>query len=575
MLRPALVVLLVVLCLPARAQGAFEGTWAGPLRFPGASLEFVLHVSAADNGGYVGTADSPSQGSYGIPVEVAVRGDTLTATVAAVGARFEGVVEGEALVGTFSQGANRLPTTLERRTEAIAGEAASPLVGDWEGVLGGALPVVLHLRPEGGGGLRATLDSPSQGSFGNAASEARLDGDSLVVTFPGLNGRYDAAARGDSLVGTWSQGQPLPLVLTRAGAGRSEARPSWEPRQPVPYAEEEVRVASRDGVELSGTLVLPEGNGPFPAVVLVSGTGPQDRDEAMGSLKPFAVLADALARRGVASYRYDDRGVGRSTGDFAAATLDDFAADAGAAARAIAARPEVGAVGVVGHSEGAFVAPEVAAETPEVAFVVMLAGAAVSGAEIYAAQHERIVTAGGVAPEAAAVWRGAVEALVAALNVSDAPADDLRPGMVEAFREALDAAPPATLDALGLPDPKATVTAAGQIADFALAPGIRSFLAYDPGRWLEGLDRPALAVFGGLDVQVPLETTGAAMRAALAGVPGSEVVVLDDQNHLFQTATTGGLDEYATAGTPMSPSLTDVVAEWVLQTAGGGAGGTE
>ena len=556
MFRPALVVLLAALSLPALAQRSLEGTWAGPLRTGGLVLDVALDLRASGDT-LTGALDVPTQGNYGIPVRVEAAGDSVRAAVPVGGIVVAGRAEGDTLRATWTQPGVTVPVMLTRQVpESLA---LSVLDGTWFGSIA-LLDEPLALRFAGGAGT-AQVESLSE----TPVAGLRLRGRRLFFSVPEDSARFEGVVLDDAISGTWAVGDGIYKTdLEREGA-----------RAALPYQEQYQAVQSRDGVELAGTLLLPDGDGPFPAVVLVSGTGPQDRDETILNLRPFAVLADALARRGIASYRYDDRGVGRSTGDFASATLDDFAADAGAAVRAVAARPEVGAVGVVGHSEGAFVAPEVAAETPEAAFVVMLAGAAISGADVYAAQHERIVASGGVAPEAAAVWRGAVEALVAELNANDAPAEGLRPALVEAFRDALEAAPPAALDALGLPDPKATVAAAAQIADFALAPGIRSFLAYDPGRWLAGLDRPALAVFGALDVQVPLEATEAAMRRALADVPGSRVVVLAGQNHLFQTATTGGLDEYATAGTPMSPALVDAVAEWVLQTAARPAGGAE
>ena len=554
--RPALLAAFLLAALPALAQSPLEGTWGGPLRTGGFVLDVALDLRA-DGDALAGALDIVTQGVYGIPVRVEAAGDSVRAVAPVGGIVVVGRAEGDTLRATWSQPGAAIPLALTRQTpESLALDA---LDGTWLGSIA-LLDEPLALRFVGGAGT-AQVGSLAE----TPVADLRLRGRRLFFAVPQDSARFEGVVLDGAVSGTWAAGGGIYKTdLEREGA-----------RDAPPYREQDLAVPSRDGVELAGTLVLPDGDGPFPAVVLVSGTGPQDRDESMLNLKPFAVLADALARRGIAVYRYDDRGVGRSTGDYASATLDDFAADAGAAARTLAGRPEIGAVGVVGHSEGGLVAPEVAAETPEVAFVVMLAGAAVPGADVYAAQHERIAAVGGAAPEAAAVWRGAVEALVRVLNASDAPAETLRPDMVAAFRDALETAPPATLDALGLPDPKATVAAAGQIADFALAPGVRSFLAYDPGPALAALDRPALAVFGGLDVQIPLETTEAAMRAALDDVPGSRVVVLADQNHLFQTARTGATEEYTTAGTPMSPALTAVVAEWVLQTTAGRTGGAE
>ncbi|HYR10023.1 MAG TPA: alpha/beta fold hydrolase, partial [Longimicrobium sp.] len=276
----------------------------------------------------------------------------------------------------------------------------SPLVGRW----GGALEVqALRLRltlavVDSGGALHGRFVSVDQDGTAFPATVAAR-GDSAFFEAAMIGARYHAAVVGrDTLRGEWLQGgATLPLTMVRgADAGMVMRRPQL-PRPPFPYREEQATVQSVEGVRLAGTLTLPQGAGPHPAVVLVSGSGPQDRDETLLGHKPFLVLADYLTRRGIAVLRLDDRGVGASTGAFAAATSDDFARDAQAAVRWLRARPDVAddRVGIVGHSEGGLIAPLVASRTPEVAFIVLLAGPGTPSPELLMAQGALISRAGG------------------------------------------------------------------------------------------------------------------------------------------------------------------------------------
>ncbi len=189
-----------------------------------------------------------------------------------------------------------------------------------------------------------------------------------------FEGRLNAA--GTEIAGTWTQGGALPLVLKKVEKLTRPARPQ-EPKPPFPYRAEHVAIVNAAGqAVLDGTLTVPEGKGPLPAVVLITGSGAQNRDEEIFGHKPFLVLADHLTRQGIAVLRYDDRGVGKSTGNFAAATSEDFAGDAWAAWQTVTARPEIDPkrTGLLGHSEGGLIAPMLAAAHPEIAFVVMLGG---------------------------------------------------------------------------------------------------------------------------------------------------------------------------------------------------------
>ncbi len=265
---------------------------------------------------------------------------------------------------------------------------AARLDGAWVGTLHvGGLKLRLVLKiARAAAGWTATVDSVDQHAGDIPVDTVSIVGDQLTLSLPKINASYQARIEGDRLVGTFKQnGAALPLELDKtAKPPVITARPQ-EPKGPLPYAELDVSVENRAaGVTLACTLTEPRGKGPFGAVVLATGSGPQNRDEALMGHRPFLVLSDAITRKGVAVLRCDDRGVGKSTGTFGQATTFDFADDVLAEVRALQARPEIDRahVGVAGHSEGATVAAIAAARARDVAFVVLLAGPALPGDQI-------------------------------------------------------------------------------------------------------------------------------------------------------------------------------------------------
>ena len=255
--------------------------------------------------------------------------------------------------------------------------------------------------------MKATLDSVDQGAMGIPASSIALTGAALVFKINAIGGSYEGTVNeaGTAIDGKWSQGASLPLTFTRLAAGAAAAAAPRRPQNPVkpyPYREEEVTYRnSTAGITLAATLTLPSGAGPFPAVVLITGSGPQDRDESLMGHRPFLVLADYLTRHGIVVLRADDRGVGKSEGSFATATSADFATDAEAGVAYLQTRREVSPkkIGLVGHSEGGLIAPMVAARNPAVAFIVLMAGSGVSGDEILLEQSRLIGAANGATPQ--------------------------------------------------------------------------------------------------------------------------------------------------------------------------------
>ena len=305
---------------------------------------------------------------------------------------------------------------------------------------------------------------------------------------------------------------------------------------------------------------MPIGVGPFPAVVLISGSGSQDRNETIGDNQPFRVLADGLARQGVVVLRFDDRGTGESEGEpfeLSGATTSDLSEDAQAAVDFLAVQPEVTQerIGVIGHSEGGLIGPIVANRTDTVAFVVMLAGSGVAGAELLERQTVDILRAEG-APAEIIDWTLEYRRQLIDVALSDEPAPDTEVLMREILESAFANAPPGAVGGDPTPEIEATV-------DLASNPWMRFFLAYDPTVDLQNLEVPVLALLGGLDVQVSAETNRPAIEAALQHNPDATVIVLDGLNHLFRPAITGAISEYFTLDEPFDAGTIALIADWI------------
>jgi pimeloyl-ACP methyl ester carboxylesterase len=441
----------------------------------------------------------------------------------------------------------------------------SPLAGRW----GGALEVqALRLRitlavVDSGGSLQARFVSVDQGgsSFPAAVSIQR---DSVTLTAAQIGATYRAVLVGrDTLRGDWMQGPAsLPLTMVRGADAAMVMRRPQHPQPPYPYRTEEVTVESVPGVRLAGTLTLPNGDGPFPAAVLVTGSGPQDRDETLVGHKPFLVIADHLTRNGIAVLRLDDRGTGRSTGSFSAGTSEDFAQDAAAAVRWLRARPESrdDAVGIIGHSEGGLIAPMVAARMPELGFAVLLAGPGIPSAELLMQQGALISRAGGESEaqiQRTVALQRTMFAAIAETPDSTALHDQLR-GILAGFRYALT---PAEQEQLG------SEAALDASLNVLVSPWYRWFLRYDPTPALRATRVPVLALNGSLDLQVPADENLAGIQRAMAAGGNRDVTVekLPGLNHLFQTARTGAPSEYGEIEETMAPVVLDRMTAWILE----------
>lgn len=446
------------------------------------------------------------------------------------------------------------PTTTTVDPASSFSPGPHPIAGIWQSQLG---PAVLQFRLDEGPdkGITGFFDSPTEGAT-DIPVTITVDQNDAVIDIAVASAVFEGTVDGDSFAGIWKQaGSEIPVTFTRSAEPFAFNRPQ-EPQPPFPYTAIDVSFGD-DGITLAGTLTLPEGDGPFPAAVLISGSGQQDRDETLMGHKPFLVLADHLARSGIATLRYDDRGVGESTGNPIGATTVEFAMDTTLAVDFLAGREEVDTVGLIGHSEGGLIAPMVAGTYAGTAFVILLAGPGLPGAEVLATQTEELMRAEG-APTHIIDWQVGWTNQVIAAAASDADnaavAEQIRSIMSVAAEEAPAAMAPMVSDA-GINSVVAAYT----------DPWMRYFLGYDPRPALQALEVPVLAAIGSLDLQVSAATNLPEIETALTGNSDATVVEMDGLNHLFQTATTGAVSEYGSIEETMSPAILELAAGWIIE----------
>ena len=453
------------------------------------------------------------------------------------------------------------------------------LDGVWEGTLeAGSARIKLVFNVETREGrIIATMDSPDQRVFGIPVSHCVADGSKIIFTIESIQGAFEGVLQADyaSIVGNWKQGgAQLPLVLKKtldAGSmlpssansinSKTVSRPQ-EPIPPFPYVSKDVIFSnSKANVQLAGTLVIPEGRGPFPAAVFVSGSGPQDRDEQIFGHKPFLVIADYLARRGIASLRYDDRGIGRSSGDFASATTFDFAEDAEAGLSFLAENDEIDGrkIGIIGHSEGAIIASIIASRTKDLDFAVLLAGTGFSGEELLYLQSAAIARASG-ADEAMVEQARSINASLYAIAKKDGDSASLELELLEFLGNMFPSSSFSTEEER-IALKQQTEMSARQL----VSPWFRSFLVIDPSKYLSTVHVPILVLNGTKDLQVPAQENLKAIAAALkkAGNERATFIQLEGMNHLFQKAKTGLPLEYGELEETFSPTALSAIGNWL------------
>ncbi len=452
-------------------------------------------------------------------------------------------------------------------------------IGIWEGSVqmsGAELKLILHVGRAPDGTLAASLDSPNQNAVGLKVDAIDIDDDGMRFEMAGLAAAFEGTRDepGTTITGKLNQAGTRVSLALRWQETASEIRRPQTPKEPFPYRAEDVTYENAlGGVRLAGTLTIPEGHGPFPAALLITGSGPQDRDETLFGHKPFLVLADHLTRAGLAVLRVDDRGVGGSTGDTGNSTSDDLAGDVEAGVAFLEARPEIDAarIGLIGHSEGGLIAPMVAARSSSIAFIVLMAGPGLPGEDILLLQGALIARAGGASEQQIEASRDLQRRIFAVVR------SEPDPRVAEArlrltIKEGLDRL--ATEHASDAGVVATTAEAVEAQVRAVQSPWFRYFLTYDPRPMLRKVTCPVLAINGENDLQVPPRENLAAIDLALTEGGNTRVTVktLPKLNHLFQTSVTGHVFEYASIEETIAPAALELIASWIREQVGGVAG---
>lgn len=448
----------------------------------------------------------------------------------------------------------------------VAAQKANVMEGTWGGKIesgGQVFRMVFHVK-SGDKGPTCTLDSPDQGALNLPVKGISFSGRLLVVDASNMSAMYKGAMQtGDSVIlGNWIQdGVAFTLNLSKQAERIKPNRPQ-EPVAPFPYSASEVTINNMAGrATLSSTLVIPKGSGPFPAVVLVSDVGSHNRDGEVLGHRPLWVIADYLARNGVASIRFDDRGVGKSTGNFKAATTNDFAADVEECLRLLYTHAKVSKkkVGIVGHGEGGVVAAMVAKEDSKVAFVVLLAAFGINGEELLCDQASAISKASGL-PESAT--RESEQINRAMYDIVKSELDNQKAvDKLTSYAWAVAKSQQSLTDK----EQQAMVGSISKSFSSLISPWYRNFLVLNPAAYYSKLKIPVLALCGGRDLEVNADKNLKTIEDALreGGNANFRVLKLDDLNHLFQHCRTGLPGEYGTIEETISPDVLRIMTDWI------------
>lgn len=565
---------------PTQARAAVDsgmaGDWEGTLKVNAQiSLRITLKVTEAKDGALSGTWGSPDENIDGLPLgSISVKDGELNFTTKH-GVTYKGKksADGAEVAGEWTQRGRKYPLSFHRYDPSkVPPKPPIPkeLEGLWEGKLkvNAVIQLRLVLKVEKGkdGKLKALLASPDQGANDIPISSIALSNDELTFESKLIRATYTGKKTkdGTGFDGTFFQsGMKMPLLLKKTDKVSVVPRPQT-PHAPFPYRSEEVTYENRDAeVKLAGTLTLPVGKGPFPAVLLITGSGAQDRDETILGHKPFLVIADYLTRRGIAVLRVDDRGVGGSTGSSSSATSEDFAGDALAGVSFLKGRKEIdpARIGLIGHSEGGIIGPIAAARSRDVAFIVMMAGTGLPGTEILKVQGELIAKAEGASESELKYSRDARQRLMDIfLREKDEAAARVK--LTAALKEVIAAMPEAEKKALAEQGADNTEAMMDQFNNA----WFRSFLLYDPRPALKKVHCPVLALNGEKDLQVEAKPNLGEIEKALQAGGNQDVKTIEfpGLNHLFQPCKTGSPSEYATIETTLAPEVLKAMGDWIL-----------
>lgn len=445
--------------------------------------------------------------------------------------------------------------------------SAQDLTGSWNGVLkvsGTQLGLTINITSDNNH-LLASLDVPVQRAKDLKADSIRVTGQNVTIHFNIIKSIFVGKYLNDStLNGEWQQGGlKIPLDLKKGNAKLMAPKRPQMPRPPFPYEAKEVVFENKKaGIKLAGTLTVPAGNGNFPAVILISGSGPQNRDSEIFGHKSFAIIADYLSRNGIAVLRYDDRGVSKSEGNFSAGTTYDFADDAASALDFLKLQKRINTkkIGLIGHSEGGLIAPVVASRPVKPDFFVLLAAPAMEINELMLEQARLINEASGSNPEL----------LKLQLQTNSRAFDLIKKGpMTDSIRRQIEDvfANQIRTIAQGSLAEKDIQNQAAQITRSMTTPWFIGFMNFKPKEYLAKVKGPVLALNGSKDLQVPAKQNLAIIKDILGKNPKVKLTVheLPGLNHLFQTAGTGSVSEYEQIEETFSPEVLKIIADWILK----------
>lgn len=442
------------------------------------------------------------------------------------------------------------------------------IAGNWLGVLdvGLKLRLGLKVQQQADGKLTAKLDSLDQAAHDLPINSISAENGLVRFEATALKLSYEGklTADGSQIIGQLKQGTSgFPVTFKRTEKLPTLAR-AQDPQKPYPYSEEEVSYENAaDKVKLAGTLTLPPSKVPVPAVILITGSGAQDRNETVMGHRPFLVLADHLTRRGIAVLRVDDRGVGGSSKGAATATSENYAGDVLAGIEYLKTRKEIdpNQIGLIGHSEGGVIAPMAAARSKDVAFIIMMAGLGQTGRDAILMQNDLLTRAAGTPPDITVKIRKIYEQLFDIMKVEkDNTIAERR------MRTVIDA------EVATMTEEQKKIFAGVQRTmniqmPMYLSNWFRSFLLIDPALYLEKVNVPVLALVGEKDLQVPPKENIDLIEAALkkGGNKTYTVMLLPGLNHLFQTSKTGLPSEYGEIEETIAPTALQTISDWILK----------
>jgi pimeloyl-ACP methyl ester carboxylesterase len=421
------------------------------------------------------------------------------------------------------------------------------------------LEIIFKILEDKNGLLIAKMNVPMQGAKDILANKTEVKNDSLFITIAAIGGSFNGAIESNKKIsGIWKQnGAKLPLALTRTEKVTQLNRPQT-PKPPFSYIVKKVEYLNPEsGFKIAGTLTIPADAKDCSAVILITGSGAQDRNETIFEHKPFMVIADYLTRNGVAVLRVDDRGVGGSEGEIKSATSNDFATDVISGIDFLKTIPEIDTkkIGLIGHSEGGIIAPIVAAKTNDVAFIILLAGSGTPGKQILFDQAKLINKTAGLTNEQIEQSKKLQEAIFTILLTEKDSAkqmDRLQRTYSNGMYPMMNNEQKKLIDA--------------KVAGINNA-WFKYFLIYNPYPTLTKVTCPVLALNGEKDLQVPAKTNLAAIKKALTEGENEnfETRELKDLNHLFQHCKTGAVSEYAEIEETISPEVLEIISDWILE----------